>query len=72
MQVLNTFLALRIKEINTEEEKKKKLTHKEKMKQWSRRERKVLCSYININSIDREFTVYWLLLADELIVEFLF
>ncbi|KAF6020207.1 NOC3L [Bugula neritina] len=40
-QVMNTFLALRIKEINTEEEKQKKLTHKEKMKQWSRKERKL-------------------------------
>ena len=40
-QVLDTFLVLRIREINTEEERQKKLTHKEKMKQWSRKERKV-------------------------------
>ncbi|XP_067927801.1 nucleolar complex protein 3 homolog [Watersipora subatra] len=38
---LKTFLALRIKEINTEEDRQKKLTHKEKMKQWSRKERKL-------------------------------
>ncbi len=39
-QVLDLFLALRLKEIQLVEEKSKKLTHKEKMK-LSRQERKV-------------------------------
>lgn len=38
---MDVFLELKIKEVRTEEERQKQLTHKEKMKKWSRRERKV-------------------------------